>query len=126
MKSSDTVAYERKSPSARSAISSSKRKIAFWLRSYSSCRRDTRFLSDSPRSTSNLNTQNKKAIRARIRPKAGIAIAKPVPPDNLFKLLNKASDCSKIDDDAWRTLTICDEFFKTVAAADFSTSSYSD
>ncbi len=35
-------------------------------------------------------------------------MAKPVPPDNLFKLLNKASDCSKIDDDAWRTLTICD------------------
>ncbi len=96
MKSSDTVAYERKSPSARSAISSSKRKIAFWLRSYSSCRRDTRFLSDSPRSTSNLNTQNQEGNQGQeLQPKAGIAIAKPLPPDNLFKLLNEASDCSK-------------------------------
>ena len=67
VKSSDTVAYERKSPSAKSAISSSKRKIAFWLRSYSSCNRATRCLSITLRSVINLNTEKISPPNERIR-----------------------------------------------------------
>src|SRR5690606_8590289 len=100
VKSSDTVAYERRSPSAKSAISSSKRKIAFWLRSYSSCRLDTRCLSDRPRKPSNLNTHTKKPVKSKINSKAGIAVAKPEPLESLFRLANNSSDCAKIEDDA--------------------------
>src|SRR5690606_18092384 len=97
VKYSDTVAYERKSPSARSAISSSKRKIAFWLRSYSSCKRPTRCLSDKPRRESNLNTHSKKPTNNAISRTAGTTVLRPELPDNLLNLSKSTSDWEKID-----------------------------
>ncbi|CVI00095.1 hypothetical protein AMPH_82668 [Acinetobacter baumannii] len=98
VKSSDTVAYERKSPSAKSAISSSKRKIAFWLRSYSSCNRATRCLSITLRSVINLNTEKISPPNERIRtaPKNKVSQFFLATSDKCPRLSNITSDLEKI------------------------------